>query len=479
MEFKTFIFGKTDSRPRTGIKTDFVSNEGKKTTGDPNELLVAASDEFGSISRFISRRCSDRCDFFKRDPEGLEAEDRKLYDAVHSIFRSPVGMKELYGDNGAVSCYVDKNGKIYDMIYIKDTFEELPMGAFTLKQRVFTFIGKTNSTKTTMIEELSIFMMGLINENPYVQIEIANRPGSPVFSVYSDICGRFDENKMPDRSHAGVEIQETSYIVTCSDPDMNSTVSMLLQFKDIPGEDFETLSHESYIMNENRVPIVVISCNDLIEHHKSNSGFTVLDKYLINYAQKAEEKRRARKYDKEQPIIVLSNFDVAAKVIMDERIRKVWERGSSITRTDRLHLMRHRDGLKLSEIRNISHEYIVPFLQEYAPSIYGHLQKIAGGEPLVFACAAAGAEPVRNDDSGCFEYPENFVPFNLDEPILYLMNREGLYPAHEDEELGGQQTGNVLWTVFEALLKQAGNALWTVFEALFKEEYSLLTESTV
>ena len=169
MEFKTFIFGKTDSRPRTGIKTDFVSNEGKKTTGDPNELLVAASDEFGSISRFISRRCSDRCDFFKRDPEGLEAEDRKLYDAVHSIFRSPVGMKELYGDNGAVSCYVDKNGKIYDMIYIKDTFEELPMGAFTLKQRVFTFIGKTNSTKTTMIEELSIFMMGLINENPYVR----------------------------------------------------------------------------------------------------------------------------------------------------------------------------------------------------------------------------------------------------------------------------------------------------------------------
>lgn len=455
MAINTFIFGILDSQPRAGLQTEYVSNEGKKITGDPKELLVAASDELGSIKRFISRRCSDRRDFYERSSEGLEQDDRKLYEAVHNIFRSPVGMQPIYDDNGAVSCYVDKNEKIYDMIYIKDTFEELPMGAFKMKQRVFTFIGKTNSTKTTMIEELSVFMMGLINENPHVHVEIANRPGSPVFSVYADICSRFDENKMPDRSHAGVEIQETSYIVTCSDPEMKTKVSMLLQFKDIPGEDFETLSHESYIMNENRVPIVVISCNDLIEHHKSNSGFTVLDKYLINYAQKAEEKRRARKYEKEQPIIVLSNFDVAAKEIMDDRVRKVWERGSSIVRSDRLHLERHRDGLKLGEIRDISHECLVPFLQEYAPSIYEHLQKIAGGEPLVFACAAAGGEPVRNEESGCFEYPENFVPFNLDEPVLYLMNGEGLYPAHEDEELGGERIG---W-------------LWKVMEAIVKEEY--------
>lgn len=340
------------------------------------------------------------------------------------------------------------------MAYIKETFEELPLGAFKMKQRVFTFIGKTNSTKTTMIEELSVFMMGLINENPDVHIEIANRPGSPVFSVYADICARFDQNRMPDRSHAGVEIQETSYNVTCTDPEMKSTVSMLIQFKDIPGEDFETLSHDSYIMNENRVPIVVISCNDLIEHHKSSSGFTLLDQYLMNYARKAEEKRRVQDYEKEQPIVILSNFDVAAKAINDERIRKVWERGSSIMRSDRLHMERHRDGLKLGGIRDISHNCLVPFLREYAPSIYGHLQKIAGGEPLVFACAAAGGEPVKNEETGCFEYPEGFVPFNLDEPLLYLMNREGLYPAHEDEELSGERTGGPLWKVLESLVRE-------------------------
>ena len=182
---------------------------------------------------------------------------------------------------------------------------------------------------------------------------------------------------------------------------------------------------------------------------------------MNEWQEKAEEKRLARKYEKEKPIVVLSNFDVAAKAIMDERISKVWERGSSLTRTDRLHLMRHRDGLKLGEICQVSHECLVPFLQEYAPSIYEHLQKIAGGEPLVFACAAAGGEPVRNEESGCFEYPENFVPFNLDEPILYLMNREGLYPAHEDEELGGERIG---W-------------MWKVIDAIVKEEYGNIYEN--
>ena len=143
MAINTFIFRILDSQPLAGLQTEYVSNEGKKITGDPKELLVAASDDFSGIKRFISRRCSDRRDFYERSPEGLEEDDRKLYEAVHSIFRSPVDMEPLYGDNGAVSCYVDKNGRIYDMIYIKDTFEELPMGAFKMKQRVFTFIGKT------------------------------------------------------------------------------------------------------------------------------------------------------------------------------------------------------------------------------------------------------------------------------------------------------------------------------------------------
>lgn len=299
MAIRTFILGILEDPSNTAFKTYFVSNEGKKLTGDPKDLLVAASDELGSVSRFISRRCKDRREFFEKGPEGMENEDRELYDAVHRIFRSPVDMKPIRDENGAVSCYVDKDGKIHDVAYIKETFEELPLGAFKMKQRVFTFIGKTNSTKTTMIEELSVFMMGLINENPDVHIEIANRPGSPVFSVYADICARFDQNRMPDRSHAGVEIQETSYNVT-----------------------------------------------------------------------------------------------------------------------------------------------------------YGHLQKIAGGEPLVFACAAAGGEPVKNEETGCFEYPEGFVPFNLDEPLLYLMNREGLYPAHEDEELSGERTGGPLWKVLESLVRE-------------------------
>lgn len=454
MAIRTFIFSILDGHSISVAKKDYVTNSGSKFIGEPKDLLVASSDELGAITRFISRSCEKRLEFFCQDTESLEEEDKKLSEDVHRIFRSPVDMMPINDKNGSVRCYVDRNQKIYDVMYIKDTFEELPTGAFSMKQRVLTFIGKSNSSKTTMIEELSIFMLGLLTENPNVRIEIANRPGSPVFSIYEDMCRRFDNNEMPERSHAGVEIQETSYIITCDDPEMHTMRQMLVQFKDIPGEDFETLSYDSYIMNENRIPIIVISCNDLIEHHESCSGFTKLDAYLLNYAQKAVDKRLVQGYEKEKPIFILANFDVAAKRIADDRIRRVWDRGSSLVRDGRLHMERHRDGLRLGEIRSISQDCLVPFLREYAPSIYGHMQKIAGGEPLVFACAAVGSEPLKDEQSGKFMYPEGFVPFNLDEPFLYLMNRDGLYPAHKDEVREGKIFSDVLGAFVETFIDE-------------------------
>ena len=64
MAINTFILGIIDGQPHAGSQTEYVSNEGKKITGDPKELLVAASNELGSIKRFISRR--HRADWQRR-----------------------------------------------------------------------------------------------------------------------------------------------------------------------------------------------------------------------------------------------------------------------------------------------------------------------------------------------------------------------------------------------------------------------------
>lgn len=451
-----------------GRRKAYVANDGTVITGEPGELLVANARDLATVWQFASQSRDNRREFYHQtDPNELSEDDRKFYNKVRELFRCPDTMTPIYDEDGSVRCYEDENHKLYNMFYIKKTLEELPMGAFAMKQKVLTFVGRSNSAKTTMIEMLSIFMMTLITENPAIDVEIANRPGSPVFKVFADICKRFDENKVPGRSHSGIEIQETSFNVSCNDPEMDSPVQMLLQFKDIPGEDFEQLNYGSYINKAHRIPIVVISCNDLLEHHKSRAGYTELDEYLINYSGISADERLSRKYEWERPIFILSNFDVAADNIPDERVRKVWDRGSSIERDGRLHLKRHRDGLRLGEIHDVSHNLLVPFVADYAPTIYEHMTKIAHGEPLIFACASIGEEPVWNEKGGTFEYPEGFVPFNLDEPLLYLMNREGLYPAHEDEAKESRR----LTGFFEGLMNKilGGDWLTRFFEKLAEE----------
>ena len=45
-------------------------------------------------------------------------------------------MTPIYDEDGSVRCYEDENHKLYNMFYIKKTLEELPMGAFAMKQKV-------------------------------------------------------------------------------------------------------------------------------------------------------------------------------------------------------------------------------------------------------------------------------------------------------------------------------------------------------
>ena len=64
--------------------------------------------------------------------------------------------------------------------------------------------------------------------------------------------------------------------------------------------------------------------------------------------------------------------------------------------------------------------------------------------------AAGDQEPEKDKENG-FIYPEGFVPFNLDEPLLYLLNREGMYPADSGEKGEEKNDRMLFWNILDRL----------------------------
>lgn len=426
----------------------FITNASVAVTNSARELLVASSDDLADVEAFISRSPKDRVEYFNTKEELLEADDKELYTKVKNTFISPMGMKAKYDDNGNLRLFYDeKNKKPYDIFYVKETFEELPQGAFSMKQRVITLLGPVNATKTTIAELWNMMLCDTFLENPCINVELANRPGSPAFNRYCEISKRFSEGQIPDRSHRGDEIQENSYTITYTNPVTTAKVQSLFQVKDMPGEDWQVLGFDSYVLNENRIPVIVIPMDDLIAKHEDQDYVSALDKYLLNYTNKARDARLIKGYEPTKPIFIISNFDIARAKVHKPEVEEIWNSGSSLIRDGKLKLDRHKNGLKLGYLKHVSHDLLIPFLRDYTGSILKRMEDICDGEePMVFACAAVGQEPEKDEEKG-FIYPEGFIPFNLDEPLLYLLNREGMYPS--DSVVRGEEKGEnmLFWNI--------------------------------
>ena len=430
----------------------YVTNASVVVTNSARELLVASSDDLPDVEAFTSRSPKDRLEYFNLKEDLLGDDDKELYKKVKSTFLSPAGMRAVYGENGNLRLFFDeKSGKPYDIFYVKETFEELPQGAFSMKQRVITLLGPVNATKTTIAELWNMMMCDTFLENPCLNVELANRPGSPAFNRYCEISRRFSEGHIPERSHRGDEIQENSYMITYTNPVTGAKVQSLLQVKDMPGEDWQVLGFDSYVLNENRIPVIVIPMGDLIAKHEDQNYVSELDKYLMNYANKAKDVRLIKGYEPVKPIFIISNFDVAQTKLNNPEIEEIRNNGSSLVRDGKLRMSRHKNGLKLEYLRHVSRDLLLPFLRDYAGSILKRMQEICGeDEPMIFACAAIGQEPEKDKENG-FIYPEGFVPFNLDEPLLYLLNREGMYPADSGEKGEEKNDRMLFWNILDRL----------------------------
>ena len=247
------------------------------------------------------------------------------------------------------------------------------------------------------------------------------------------------------------ELKQMPCWITYTNPVTGAKVQSLLQVKDMPGEDWQVLGFDSYVLNENRIPVIVIPMGDLIAKHEDQNYVSELDKYLMNYANKAKDVRLIKGYEPVKPIFIISNFDVAQTKLNNPEIEEIRNNGSSLVRDGKLRMSRHKNGLKLEYLRHVSRDLLLPFLRDYAGSILKRMQEICGeDEPMIFACAAVGQEPEKDKENG-FIYPEGFVPFNLDEPLLYLLNREGMYPADSGEKGEEKNDRMLFWNILDLL----------------------------
>lgn len=182
----------------------------------------------------------------------------------------------------------------------------------------------------------------------------------------------------------------------------------LLSITDISGESCKKLQWESPGVILNKYFFVMIDVVDII---RGNSEYL----YLIeNLLKNIRVHRSDRDY---QILVVLTKADR----IIENFDKNIFRNSIHLENDGNLYLTVHDEGFNEVAFRKKEH-LIMNFLYKYSPNLMNLLNKFEKKRTRFFMTASIGCESSELYD------PDNYNPICVDEPWLYILSRERLFP---------------------------------------------------
>ena len=121
----------------------------------------------------------------------------------------------------------------------------------------------------------------------------------------------------------------------------------------------------------------------------------------------------------------------------ENRLKSVFENSIHAEKDFRLIQDTHAKGFNFETFKNKNSE-IQAFMEEEVPNLYNEIRSIVPKEHLAFFMIASIGEE-------CEDTFESYQPLNIDEPFLYILAREGIYPtAVQGEQLKTEEVAGLV-----------------------------------
>lgn len=362
---------------------------------------------------------------FLRVPDELlldDTEDLEVRTIASADVNPPDDMEENFPD-----VLYDADHNLYRLKRSKKTGELLPMHAGQFPMLSLIFIGPAAAGKTLYFLQLSSesFKHAVA---AYTGVSIFNDMPDEMesFQKNSEKCQQFMEYQLPEPTKRGEDVPPIYFRI--HNQEKNNDI--LMKLKDIDGEACCNMQWEDSKIFHHDYLILMIPADDI-----TASGQTV-----ENISQKVVEQlmKRLPVLRREQDYELLVVITKADRLKSQEnRLKSVFENSIHAEKDFRLIQDTHAKGFNFETFKNKNSE-IQAFMEEEVPNLYNEIRSIVPKEHLAFFMIASIGEE-------CEDTFESYQPLNIDEPFLYILAREGIYPtAVQGEQLKTEEVAGLV-----------------------------------
>ena len=307
---------------------------------------------------------------------------------------------------------------LYRLKRSKCSGELLPMHAGQYPLLSLIFVGPAAAGKTLYFLQLSSesFKHAVA---AYTGVSILNDMPDEMESFQKNIdkYQQFIEHQLPEPTKRGEDVPPIYFLI--HNREKNNDI--LMKLKDIDGEACCNMQWENSKIFHHDYLILMIPADDITA--SGQSAENISQKVVEQLMKRLPILRREQDYEL---LVVITKTDRLKA--QENRLKSVFENSIHVENDFRIIQDTHAKGFDF-EVFEKKNKEIQAFMEEEVPNLYNEIRSIVPKEHLAFFMIAS----IGEECEGTFE---SYEPLNIDEPFLYILAREGIYPtAAQGEEL--------------------------------------------
>lgn len=321
-----------------------------------------------------------------------------------------------------------------EIMYLKvsaKTGEILPIHAGCCQSIDVIYTGPPHAGKTVNILQMSDEgFHDTIVRNTNCSFEDDLPSSAPARKRYEEAGNNLKKHILPEPTKRGETIMPYVYYVTCTREEIKKHI--MVRFQDIDGQECVDLSWRSKIFPYNYF-FLTIGADELLAGEK---GLPVqYTKVVDKLIPKLRVLRRDREYEM---VVIISKCDLLDH---DNMFLKNAFNNSIIVRNGRMCQTIHDKGFNF-EAFEYRGNCVKAYLKAECPNFYNKLVNSVPNQKITF-CMIASIGAVCEGNSF-----DTYQPFCIDEPILSILARNGMYPIAvcgekpKVQRVGGRFTGD-------------------------------------
>lgn len=355
------------------------------------------------------------------DGENLSAEQLKEQIEQNSVEQYLYDLEDLeYIPEKKFFCHPETE-EIMDLKISRYSGQLLPVHAGQVFQFSVQYFGLSNAGKTVLMTQYAAenAMFAERRRNGWKFSWISDTPVNiPIQNSKEEAIRLYASKKLMPPTLTNEELLPYSFYVSYYEKNLDQAFHALIEFTDLAGENSINQLHESPVYQSDYLLFLI----DPLTLEDDRANFEL--QQVITLVNQMRGQNGLSKV-----AVVLTMSDIFRDPIFEDvdELQQLLD-SNTIRKDRRIKLITHKEGYDM-EVHRQRSAIVENFLQERYPNIFSLLESLEK-EIQYFLVASINEQPLEGN-----LLPDNFEPYRIDEPLLYILGQYQLYPILDDKEV--------------------------------------------